>query len=405
MNSQTPKAAVITPPGEGGIGIIALWGSGAPDVLDAVFKGTRRSARSLPEGTIAHGHACRGEDVIDEVIVARPAPGPEAPLGPYFEVNCHGGIVAVRAVLASLEQAGAQVVPWRELSSRAAKDKPCLSAEAVRSAALARLPAVPTRLGAVMLLGQAAGALTSEVERIAQALTDGDSSAAGQRLESLIATAVVGRALLTPPRVALLGPPNVGKSTLLNALLEEDAAIVHEQPGTTRDVIARLIAIDGVPFELTDSAGVRTTADGVEQMAVQRAERLAKECDVALLVFDAREDPAVALASLPKPSETAGVILVANKTDLLEEPPGRGQAPPPFEGRPIVHLSALRRENLHELEAALLRAYAGLIPACRKAGPVVFERDWLERLVEARRMLGEGAAGEAERLVRRLVEA
>ncbi len=340
---------LLTPPGEGGIGIIALAGPDAAWVLDAVFAGTRRRASSLTEGAVAHGTIRRAGAVVDEVIVAR--------VGETYEVNCHGGIAAVRAVLDCLREAGARVVDAAEFAPPPAGGP--LSAEGIRARALALLPGAPTRLAAAMLLHQADGALAREIDAIGAS----DVPEAARRLDALLATAPFGRALLAPPRVALLGPPNAGKSTLLNALLEEERAIVHPDPGTTRDVIRETVSVRGVPFEVMDAAGIRAAGDEVERLAVERAAALAGACDVALLVYDAREEPERALADVPPPCPAARTILVANKADLLHGP-ARGGG---------VLISAKLRDGLDSLEAELLAPYADLIEPARAGAAVVFD--------------------------------
>ncbi len=174
--------------------------------------------------------------------------------------------------------------------------------------------------------------------------------------------------------MALLGPPNAGKSTLLNALLEEERVIVHPDPGTTRDVIREMVSVRGVPFEVMDAAGIRAAGDEVERLAVERATALAGACDVALLVYDAREEPGSALADVPPPSPAARTILVANKADLLAGP-ARGGG---------VLISARRREGLDALEAELLAPYADLIEPARAGAAVVFDGG-IEGALQARR--------------------
>jgi tRNA modification GTPase len=359
MDTARPRACLITPPGEGGIGIISLAGPGAAQVLDAVFVGTRRTASSLPEGALAHGTIRGGGGVVDEVIVAR--------VGETFEVNCHGGIAATRAVLACLEAAGAQVVGPAE-RARAPAGPPLLQ-ERIRGRALELLPDAPTRLAAAILLHQAGGALTRGLDAVADALSAGDAAGAGRLLDGLLRTAPLGRALLRPPRVALLGPPNAGKSTLMNALLEEERVIVRPEPGTTRDVVSETLSVRGVPFEVLDAAGIRVAEDEVERLAVERAAALAGACEVALLVYDAAEDPGLALACVPQPGPGVRVIFVANKADLLAGPP-----PAPSRA-PTVLISAKLRQGLDALEAALLAPYSDLIEPARAGAAVVFDAD------------------------------
>jgi len=382
------RASVITPPGEGGIGIIAVWGPGAAELLDRVFVGTRRGARDLPVGTIAHGTVQRDGRVLDEVIVARPRPGSplaEADDGSCFEVNCHGGVVAVYAVLGCIEEAGGHVVPWQEMDAARIKRAPPLDGASLRAAALAALPHAPTRLAVAMLLHQADGALERERGAVAAAVRNADADGALGRLDALLATAPLGRALLDPPTVAILGPPNAGKSTLFNALLDEERAIVHQEPGTTRDVVAQTVAMRGVPFELKDSAGIRQAHSEVERCAVGLARDLAGSCEVALLVFDARRRPRRSL--FPPLAPEARTILVGNKVDLLPGPP-----PPAgtLRGTQIVYVSAREHTNIAGIESALLRPYEPLLEACRAGGPVIFTRRAEQAVARVRRLVAAG---------------
>lgn len=390
MNRTVARAAIITPPGEGGIGIIALWGADAVRVLAKVFVGTKRPAGELRPGRIAHGTIRRGGAVVDEVIVARLETESGAAREERFEVNCHGGIVAVRTVLKCLEEAGAEVVDGREVVAGRAAGAGALAAEAVRRRALAELPRARTRLAAAMLLHQAAGALERALQEIERALGAGERDRAEAQLDDLLRTARIGRALLTPPRVALLGPPNVGKSTLLNAFLEEERAIVHHEPGTTRDVVAETVSLRGVPFELMDCAGIRDSEDELEQLAVSRAASLAGSCDVALLLFDAREGPGGVVGAVPTLRKDARGILVGNKADLLAA--GR----PPSGTAPAIYISARNKTGLDRLESALLGPYADFIEDCRRGGAVVFEEAVETALRKVRERLR--VAGPAEAL-------
>jgi len=387
-----PRARVLTPPGQGGIAVVVVSGPGAPALLDRVFAGTHRPAGRLALGRIAHGTIRRNGAVLDEVIVARVDTAGE----PRFEVNCHGGMAAVNAVLDCLRGAGARVVE----DGPAAADRPPappLSDRAIRAAALKALPRVPTRLGAVMLLHQADGALRRAVETALQALDRGDAAP----LCALRNTRELGIALLHPPRVALLGPPNVGKSTLLNALLERERVIVHEEPGTTRDTVTERVSLQGVPFDLTDAAGIRAAGDEVERGAVRRALSLARHCEVALVLFDVREGTWPDAAAVPAFAPGTRVLFVGNKADLLTGPA------PPLRLRTCgptcepVRISARTRANLVALEDALLAPYRPLIDPCRRGAAVVFFPEAAEALDAAHRAHADGGPAAAACALRR----
>jgi tRNA modification GTPase len=390
MDSDPAYACIITPLGEGGIGIVALWGPGAARVLDILFVGTRRRGSSLPVGTIAHGTIRRQGEVMDEVIVARPGAPHEGLSEPYFEINCHGGVVAVRCVFECAVAAGARAVAPAAVNAR--PDGPPLSPRAVRAYALAALAHVPTRLGARVLLQQANGALTEELHRVCELLGSGDAAAADSSVRRLLETAKLGRALLRPPRVALLGPPNAGKSTLFNALCRAERVIVDPEPGTTRDVIAETVSVGGVPFEIMDSAGIGESADELEQKAAGRARALAWHCQVVLAVFDCR----VGLQAgwLPAIPHDARLVLVANKVDLVG-PAGCEPVPCPQHAQSAIRVSALTGRNIERVEDALLEPYERLLDDAAQGSPVVFSPGQERALTVTREVLARHGSAAA----------
>lgn len=385
---------MITPPGEGGIGIIVLTGPDAAVVLDTCFRGTRRQAREIPPGGIAHGRVVRGGETVDEVIVAHlsghgaacepraqgcAAPAGTRELADVYEVNCHGGVVAVQAVADCLRDSGAELARWQPAGVPEAEGSAVLSPGAIRATAIACLPRAQTRLAVRMLLHQAGGALSRALDGISR---DG--------LRRLLDSAPLGRALLVAPQVALAGPPNVGKSTLLNALLRRERVIVHHHPGTTRDVVRETVSIRGVPFELIDCAGIRPATAEIEGEAVRRATDLIARSEVVILVYDVTRGLDEALSSMPPLRADACRIVVGNKIDLRAPGPACG-APPAGDDRlpcrlaDALHLFVSAREGLHisQVEAALLAPYRDQVRACEQGGPVVFTeqiRTALERL-------------------------
>src|SRR5262249_6167144 len=155
-------------------------------------------------------------------------------------------------------------------------------------------------------------------------------------LDELLATADQGELVRHGARVAIVGPPNAGKSTLMNALLGRDRAIVHPAPGTTRDTLEESVNVGGVPFVFVDTAGLRETEDAVEAAGVERARTAAKGADVVLLVLD---------GSAAIPAELPGAdLVVTNKSDL------------PGAAGPGLHISALTGGGLEELREQLLKA-------------------------------------------------
>jgi tRNA modification GTPase len=217
------------------------------------------------------------------------------------EVHCHGGRAAAEAILAALEAAGCRVETWREQIEAA-------EADPIAATALIALAEARTERTAAILLDQYHGALRRELEQIRD-LIPSDSPQANAGLALLLRRGDLGRHLTRPWRVVLTGAPNVGKSSLINALLGYQRAIVFDEPGTTRDVLTATTAIDGWPVELADTAGLRTGGDAIEAEGVARALRLISEGDLVIEVWDEAIDRESA-------RHEPRLLLVHNKCDL-----------------------------------------------------------------------------------------
>ena len=282
--ADAPAAAVVTPPGRGAVATVRVVH--AADRADPLFAAANgRPASAQPVGRVAFGRWVSGE----EVVLVRTGPA-------VTEAHVHGGAAATARVLADLADAGVEPVDGFELVRRTGGT---LAAESA-----AALAAAPTARCAAVLLDQAAGTL----ERgLAEAAGDRDAAAA------VLRRAAFGRHLTRPWRVVLFGPPNVGKSSLLNAAAGFARAIVSPTPGTTRDAVTVEAALDGWPVRLTDTAGLRRTADPLEAAGVRRTRLALAGADLTVRVAD---------ATGPPPPDDRGDLLVANKSDLL--PGGTG---------------------------------------------------------------------------------
>lgn len=347
---MTTRVRRLTPPGPGGVALVAVDGPGAAALLEAAFV-RRGGAPGLPApGRTAVGRLLdpAGEPV-DEVVLARAG-------ADGFELGCHGGPAVVDAALAALRARGAVDGP--------AGAWPVADDDRVGAEALLLLPFAATELGCRALLGLLAGGLRREVEAALAALDRDDRAAARTRLARLGASARLGRALLAPPhgaapRVALVGPPNAGKSSLLNALAGRDRAIVSPEPGTTRDAVEEPVELDGVPAVLVDTAGQRDAADGVERAGVARARAEAASADLRLAVVDAADDDdrGAALAR----AAAAPRLVVLTKVDLLD-PAGRAAVRARLGAGEALEVSSSTGEGLPALVAALRGALVGPAP-------------------------------------------
>lgn len=332
--------SVITPPGRGAIAVVSAAGDAAWRVFQQSFRPAGASANPMPgPGAAVFGRW--GDEPAEELMVCRGD-------GEVVEVHCHGGRAAVRRIAAAFSAAGVRELDWREYLQTTATD--VLEAEASLAAAGAT-----TQRVAALLLG-APRALRDELSRIEALAVAGDWPAASERSESLLAAAGWGIGLARPWRVAVAGAPNVGKSSLVNALLGYARAIVHDQPGVTRDVLRTAAAFDGWPVELIDAAGVRETTDPLEAAGVARALAAAAAADLVLHVLDATSKRLVEEVGQALNQADARRIVVVNKIDL---------APADGLDDSIVRLSATTGAGLPELQRRIVAALepSGGIPA------------------------------------------
>lgn len=324
-------AALITPPGVAAIAVIALRGKIDFDLLESRFQLRQGKALRQIELRAIHVAAFLHDesDAAEEIVVTRRAEH-------VYEIQCHGGYRAAASILRTLAKLGAKVTT-AEQWNRLEEECP-LSAEA-RIALSEAKAHQPTRV----LLDQLRGALQKELRLAISELEERDFQSCHSRLVELHQRARVGLKLVSGFRVALLGQPNVGKSSLLNALLGYGRAIVLSEPGTTRDVITADAAFGGWPVTLQDMAGVRESDDAIESEGIRRALASAADADLVLLISDATQPWSPTDSHLA--SQYRDALLVHNKCDLVqaEIPRPRG-----------IFVSARTHVGLRELEVALL---------------------------------------------------
>ena len=238
----------------------------------------------------------------DEVVVTAVQINPF----PWVEVHCHGGVEVVRWLMEILEKQGCQTCSWSDLE-RATSRNPWKTAVSLE---MAQATTIRT---AAILLDQYHSAFERALFEIQTALSKNEADEMIRLLESLARYADVGRHLTTPWKVAVIGPPNVGKSSLVNALAGFQRSVVAPTPGTTRDLVTTAIAVDGWPVELIDTAGLRDETEILEGQGVSLARRAANEADLCLWILDASDPPVWPEDSL---LESNKVRLIVNKIDL-----------------------------------------------------------------------------------------
>jgi tRNA modification GTPase len=385
-------AAVATPPGEGGIAVVRVSGPEARRIAARVFRpGRGGDPASFPGYSVHYGEfvdAAAGEVADDGLLTIFHAPhsytGEDV-----IELACHGGRMTTARVLQLTLAAGARLAEPGEFTQRAFLNGrlDLAQAEAVADVIRARTESA-RRLARRQLegaLSQAVAALKDELIGILAAIEvtidfsdevgelEYESltvriAAARAEVERLLTTAERGRILREGLRVAIVGKPNVGKSSLLNALLRTERAIVTPIAGTTRDLVEETANVGGIPIVLVDTAGIRETADVVERIGVARAENAAADADVVLFVLDSttgvtEEDRVVAQQLKQTGREILHVLIVLNKCDAVSPAeaaaagPFKHDLPFPYEG--IAHVSALTGQNMDVLEQMLIRVVSG----------------------------------------------
>jgi tRNA modification GTPase len=290
------------------------------------------------------------------------------------EVHSHGGIAAVKKVIDDLRHHGCEPLRWDTWLRQSIADP--IAAEA--RIALSR--ATTTRTAGI-LLQQLNGAFANAIANLLAEVSAANWSIAAERIENLLQHQHLGQHLTTPWRVVFAGPPNVGKSSLINALAGFQRAIVSPIPGTTRDIVTLTTAIDGWPVELADTAGLRSTADPLEAAGVELSQTALAAADLAVLVHDARvAEPATEFEPRELPRR---VIHVRNKIDLL--PLDRRRAEPEARMSTVVSTSAQRGFGIAQLTAAISHSLVPSPPAAGEAVP--FVRPQIDSLMVARRAI------------------
>jgi tRNA modification GTPase len=352
--------ACLTPPGSGASGAIAVVEVNGPQAWPLARRLFRpASGKPLPEhpAPLATWFGLIGAGAGDEVILAVTA----VQSFPIIELHCHGGRQVVTMLLELFQQQG------------------CTPAPAINDiwALLARAQTLRT---AAILLDQANGAFDRAVQQIRGHLEGGDSAAARARLDSLARLNALGRHLLTPWRVVIAGPPNVGKSSLLNALAGYQRSVVAPVPGTTRDVVTATLALDGWPVEFSDTAGLREAGDILEHEGIGRAREQIRSADLCLWVIDtAAERPEPVAIELPPER----ILTVLNKIDL----PAGWDLSSVVNGLPV---SAATGQGLDQL---IRRIVEVLVPELPPAGAAVpFDEECAAVLEALQTEIGRGLA-------------
>lgn len=332
-------AAIATPHGVGGISIIRVSGKDALPIAQKIYHG-KKNIMDAPSHTILYGYAKDGEEIIDQCLFSV-MKAPHTFTGEdTVEVNCHGGTVPTNRILEALLKSGASLAEPGEFTKRAfLNGKMDLS----QAEAVADIISSKTTSSLSVAVHQLGGNLSKKINEIREKLiylcaqldaaadfpeedieeiSDGEYFRSLQEIETELSdlekTAHMGKILREGVSCAIVGAPNVGKSSIMNRLLGENRAIVTDIAGTTRDVIEEYVNIGGIPVRLADTAGIRDTEDQIEKIGVEKSRNQLEQADFCLYVIDGSrpetDQPELIALLQEKP-----YIKVVNKCDLLAE--------------------------------------------------------------------------------------
>ena len=378
MSLSDTIAAIATAisPQQGSVGIVRLSGDRAVAIAQQIFKA---GGNQLWEShRILYGYVKNPltNDIIDESLLLLMKAPRSFTREDVVEFHCHGGIMAVQQVLNLCLEQGARLAEAGEFTLRAFLNGriDLTQAESINDLVGAK-SAQAAQFAIASLRGKLAQSLKYLRVKCLNVLTEIEARIdfeddlppldvewvtaevinVSREAQQILATADRGELLRTGLKVAIVGRPNVGKSSLLNAWSRSDRAIVTDLPGTTRDVVDSQLVVGGIPIQVLDTAGIRETEDVVEKIGVQRSRQAAQSADLVLMVIDASVGWIEKDAEIYKTVSDRPVILVINKIDLTSQDSVTPQPILTHESIAIVKTAASQQQGIEDLEAAILR--------------------------------------------------
>ncbi|HCU8421463.1 TPA: tRNA uridine-5-carboxymethylaminomethyl(34) synthesis GTPase MnmE [Staphylococcus aureus] len=374
--------SISTPMGEGAIGIVRLSGPQAVEIADKLYKG-KHLLNDVPSHTINYGHIIDPEskEVVEEVMVSVLRAPKTFTREDIIEINCHGGILTINRVLELTMTYGARMAEPGEFTKRAfLNGRIDLSqAEAVMDFIRSK-----TDRASKVAMNQIEGHLSDLIKKQRQSILEilaqvevnidypeyddvedattefllEQSKEIKQEINRLLDTGAQGKIMREGLSTVIVGKPNVGKSSMLNNLIQDNKAIVTEVAGTTRDVLEEYVNVRGVPLRLVDTAGIRETEDIVEKIGVERSRKALSQADLILFVLNNNEALTQEDYTLYEVVKNEDVIVIVNKMDL-EQNIDINEVKDMIGDTPLIQTSMLKQEGIDELEIQIRDLFFG----------------------------------------------
>ncbi len=365
-------AAISTPPGYGGIGIIRISGKDSFKIIEKIFKPKNKEKDKIKGYTMKYGKIFDFEGkIIDEVLVTYFVSPKSFTTENMCEINSHGGPIVVKKILELCLENGARMAEPGEFTKIAFLNG---RIDLAQSEAIIDMINAKTEKEQQASINQLEGNLSNKIneirEDIMQKIVDIEASidypeydieeiTKGElrkmlervniKLKELESNFEKGKLIKDGIKMAIIGRPNAGKSSLLNAILNEDRAIVTEYEGTTRDIIEEFIVIEGIPIKVIDTAGIRNkTEDKIEQIGIEKAKEIAKNADLVIYIIDSSKKMEEEDKEILKLLKDKKVIIVLNKQDLNTEISEETEEIKKI-NKPKIKLSALKKDGIGQL--------------------------------------------------------
>lgn len=374
--------SISTPMGEGAIGIVRLSGPEAVEIGDKLYKG-KKKLKDVPSHTINYGHIIDPEthEVVEEVMISVLRAPKTFTREDIIEINCHGGILTINRILELTMTHGARMAEPGEYTKRAfLNGRIDLSqAEAVMDFIRSK-----TDRASKVAMNQIEGRLSDLIKQQRQSILEilaqvevnidypeyddvedattefllAQSKKIKNEIDQLLETGTQGKIMREGLSTVIVGKPNVGKSSMLNNLIQDNKAIVTEVAGTTRDVLEEYVNVRGVPLRLVDTAGIRDTEDIVEKIGVERSRKALSEADLILFVLNNNEPLTEEDRTLYEVIKNEDAIVIVNKTDL-ERRLDIEEVKTMIGDTPLIQTSMLKQEGIDELELQIRDLFFG----------------------------------------------